>query len=176
MWNLVYCETKTPRCHQLGELVTLLKSEEVSYCGDFSIFETSAQKLWCKSTTQFLSNSWIFNSDKICRSYSDLNFGVTFLGLFVNNFLLAIQVRTSANLVSHNLRHRKQDIKFWKVKVKVGGEVCALRSPSSFVYVWCQHRQTAIAKCRKLGIFALPYRVHTKVLVMLHENVTDVAW
>ena len=22
----------------------------------------------------------IFNSDKICRSYSDLNFGVTFLG------------------------------------------------------------------------------------------------
>jgi len=29
----------------------------------------------------------IFNSDKICRSYSDLNFGVTFLGHGVNRML-----------------------------------------------------------------------------------------
>ena len=34
----------------------------------------------------------IFNSDKICRSYSDLNFGVTFLehSVFRNRLLLII--------------------------------------------------------------------------------------
>ena len=38
----------------------------------------------------------IFNSDKICRSYSDLNFGVTFLGTLctstTNNTIIILTI------------------------------------------------------------------------------------
>jgi len=51
--------------------------------------------------------------------------------MFINNFLAPIQVRLSANFVSHTLiplATGDKVIKFWKVKVKVGGGgmVCAL--------------------------------------------------
>ena len=44
----------------------------------------------------------IFNSDKICRSYSDLNFGVTFLEHSVYNTILFIVklVNTITRLVN----------------------------------------------------------------------------
>ena len=47
----------------------------------------------------------------------------------VTNFLAPIQVRMSPNLVSHTLGHSGRGDKF--LKVKVGGEVCTLLSPSS---------------------------------------------
>ena len=37
------------------------------------------------------ATKWIFNSDKICRSYSDLNFGVTFLNT-VYSILMSVSV------------------------------------------------------------------------------------
>ena len=50
----------------------------------------------------------IFNSDKICRSYSDLNFGVTFLGhsVHVNDSLNPIP-KLTANSMLLDLFHQR---------------------------------------------------------------------
>ena len=165
-WNLVYCETKTPRCHQLGELEhcpvgkwrsLLLRNDSPAEGADWarrhgisainfytrlnehkfgstkyrhgdrdhdrfweggsSTQESSADTclfrligifhignfcFWVPILKQLLLRNCavdfvdicnvyvgkmiikaakrIFNSDKICRSYGDLNFGVTFFG------------------------------------------------------------------------------------------------
>jgi len=50
--------------------------------------------------------------------------------MFVNNFLAAVQVRLSPNLISHTLDHRKRGDYIWKVKGHGRWEVCALLSPS----------------------------------------------
>jgi len=44
----------------------------------------------------------IFNSDKICRSYSDLNFGVTF---FWNTVYFVVRVRCRRTESSRSLSH-----------------------------------------------------------------------
>ena len=98
-WNLVYCETKTPRCHQLGELehcpVEKWKSLLIGifHIGNFCFWVPFLNQLLlrnCAVDYVEICNVYIrkmiikaakriFNSDKICYSYSDLNFGVTFL-------------------------------------------------------------------------------------------------
>ena len=44
------------------------------------------------------ANKRIFNSDKICRSYSDLNFGVTFFGTQCMYVCMAVTVLCMANV------------------------------------------------------------------------------
>jgi len=49
----------------------------------------------------------IFNSDKICRSYSDLNFGVTFL----EHDVVPTQASTTFNLnIGENFRFNSIDL------------------------------------------------------------------
>ena len=101
-WNLVYCETKTPRCHKnvnnITSLLVTLRAESkligIFHIGNFCFWVPFLKQLLlrnCAVDFVEICNVYvgkmiikaakrIFHSDKICRSYSDLNFGVTFFG------------------------------------------------------------------------------------------------
>ena len=44
------------------------------------------------------------NSDKVCRSYSDLNFGVTFFGTQCILFYTVFQKKTPTHIIGYKLR------------------------------------------------------------------------
>ena len=48
-------------------------------------------------------------------------FITTPIGMFVNNFLVPVHVRLLPDIVSHTLAIGDEVMKFWEVKVKVGG-------------------------------------------------------
>ena len=50
----------------------------------------------------------IFNSDKICRSYSDLNSGVTFLEHSVLHFFRSYRIRDAHDAETHFLTHYRR--------------------------------------------------------------------
>ena len=103
-WNLVYCETKTPRCHQhhknvnnitplLMTLRAVSKLIGIFHIGNFCFWVPLFKQLLLRNCEvdfveicnvhvgKMIINSAkrIFNSDKICHSYSGLNFGIIFL-------------------------------------------------------------------------------------------------
>jgi len=66
--------------------------------------------------------------------------------MFVSNFPAPIQSLLSPNVIGLPLATGDEVIKFWKVKV--GGEVCTLLSPSSFEMFYHITWIMSIFKCR----------------------------